>query len=171
MSYDPARDAVESTYARTLVRVKARQLIRRADFKREEKEDIEQTLWTMAVPALRRHFDPKRASLHTFLNCIVNRAVAQIIRDKHTLKRGRGTTTTTFNSVELDALEYKRDDFGRADAALDLTRVLPTLPRQLAATCQLLMQSETEASASRLLGVSRGRVRCSVADLRERFSA
>jgi len=64
------RDRVLTEYAESSIRVKARQLTRRPEFNRSDREDLEQELW-LALLSQAGQYDPKRASLHTFIDRVV----------------------------------------------------------------------------------------------------
>ena len=61
---------VENEYARTSIRVKAKQLSRRKDFGTSCREDIEQDLWLHLLGQAAR-FDGDRSSLNTFIDRVV----------------------------------------------------------------------------------------------------
>jgi RNA polymerase sigma factor (sigma-70 family) len=80
------RNDVVTEYARTLIRVKAKQLIRRPGFCRSDQDDIEQDL-VLHLLNQAQHFDPDRASLNTFIARVVNSAVAMLVRERGRIKR------------------------------------------------------------------------------------
>ncbi len=86
MAKDTTRHEVYSDYARTVIRLKARQLSRRADFSRSDEDDITQDL-TLHLLSQAEHFDPSRASLPTFVSHVVNSCVAMILRERWRQKR------------------------------------------------------------------------------------
>ena len=57
---------IVTEYARTLIRVKAKQIVRRPGFSRSDQEDIEQDLVVHLLCQAER-FDPERGSLNTFM--------------------------------------------------------------------------------------------------------
>jgi hypothetical protein len=65
-----AQKLVENEYARTSIRVKAKQLNRRKDFGSSYREDIEQDLWLHLLGQAAR-FDGDRSSLNTFIDRVV----------------------------------------------------------------------------------------------------
>jgi len=105
-----ALDSVLTRYARSLIRFKARQLIRRPGFSRADQEDLEQDLWA-AVLTQAANFDPERASLNTFINRVVNTTVAIILRERRRLKRAEGLRARSLDDPS------SRDERGNVPAA------------------------------------------------------
>jgi RNA polymerase sigma factor (sigma-70 family) len=83
------KDFVLTDYAKKLIRFKARQLCRRRDFLTSDQDDLQQELWLMVCERA-DGFNPAKASLNTFIDRVVNSAVAQIVRNRERLKRGKG---------------------------------------------------------------------------------
>ena len=165
-SFDP--QGIVTEYARTLIRVKAKQLVRRPGFCRSDQDDIEQDL-ALHLLSQAQHFDPDRASLNTFIDRVVNSAVAMLVRERGRIKRRPA------GDVEVQSLEEKveqpdgppeplarlidRLDLHRrlgivslTDAELfelveDISHLINALPPQLQAVCRARMErnrSETE---------------------------
>jgi len=85
--YDASRRSeIVTEYARTLIRVKAKQLVRRPGFCRSDQEDIEQDLLVHLLTQA-EHFDPDRSSLNTFIDRVVNTAAAMLVRERHRSSR------------------------------------------------------------------------------------
>jgi RNA polymerase sigma factor (sigma-70 family) len=89
-------------YARTLIRVKARQLIRRPGFSRSDQGDVEQDLFLHVLSKFRQ-YDPKRSSLNTFVDRVVNSAAAMLVRERGRNKRSPG------EGIEVRSLEMKTE--------------------------------------------------------------
>lgn len=87
-------------YARTLIRVKARQLVRRPGFSRSDQDDIEQDLFLHVLNKVHQ-FDPTRSSLNTFVDRVVNSAAAMLVRE-----RGRNKRSPR-EGIEIRSLEMK----------------------------------------------------------------
>jgi len=87
---------VVTEYAKALVQAKARQLCRR-NFSPSEREDIEQDLW-LAVLQQAERFHPARASLETFLDRVVSRAAAMLLRSRKRHKRAGGVQPLSLES-------------------------------------------------------------------------
>jgi len=94
------RNDVVTEYARTLIRVKAKQLVRRPGFCRSDQDDIEQDL-VLHLLSQAQHFDSDRASLNTFIARVVNSAVAMLVRERGRIKRRPA------GDVEVQSLEEK----------------------------------------------------------------
>jgi DNA-directed RNA polymerase specialized sigma24 family protein len=73
-------------YARTAIRVKTTQLIRRRGFSRSERPDIEQELMVYLLSQADR-FDPSRSSLNTFVARVIDSGAATLVRNRKRLKR------------------------------------------------------------------------------------
>ena len=189
MAKDTNRHEVYSDYARTLIRLKARQLSRRADFSRSDEDDIAQDL-TLHLLCQAEHFDPSRASLKTFTSHVVNSCVAMILRERSRQKRAPG------NGVEVQSLETMvdvpdeppvalwatisvadierrtggtsksdsevHDEFESLDLAI---QGLPTEDREV---CERL-KVDSHAGTARELKISRRKLRTLVGGIREQF--
>ncbi len=94
------RNDVVNDYARTLIRVKAKQLVRRPGFCRSDQDDVEQDLF-LHLLGQARHFDPDRGSLNTFIARVVNSAVAMLVRERGRIKRSPA------GDAEVQSLEVK----------------------------------------------------------------
>lgn len=183
------RHEVYNQYARTLISIKARQLSRRADFRRFEEEDIAQDL-TVHLLCQAEQFDPARASLTTFIAQVVNSCVAMILRERRRKKRVPG------DGVEIQSLETIVDDAEGLPVALwtivsmaDIERrtgatslsdielreqaeafdhAIRSLPVALQKVCRELM-AKPPATAAKALHISRRRLRAAIADIRLHF--
>jgi DNA-directed RNA polymerase specialized sigma24 family protein len=87
-------------YTRTLIRIKAKQLVRRPGFSRSDQPDVEQDLSLYLLSQASR-FDPARGSLNTFVASVVNSAVAMLVRERGRVKRNPA------GDVEVQSLEEK----------------------------------------------------------------
>lgn len=83
------KSIVSNPYAQSVIRIKARQLCRRADFSESDLEDLHQELWLYLVKVARL-FNPHRACLETFIARAVDSCVAMILRDRQREKRRAG---------------------------------------------------------------------------------
>lgn len=97
MSSASEKDFILTDYATNLIEFKARQLSQRQDIRQSSREDIEQELW-LAVVGQADRFDPTRASLDTYIDRVVNTAVAMILRDRERQKRGNGHRTVSLEA-------------------------------------------------------------------------
>jgi len=145
-----ARQAVILTeYARTLIRVKAKQIVRRPGFSRSDQADVEQDL-IVHLLCQAQHFDPDRGSLNTFISRVVDSAVAMLVRDRERVKRNPGDDAEVQSLADMGpqpdgppeslARLISRNDLERRtgtasltdaqlfDLASDVASVLPSLP-------------------------------------------
>lgn len=160
-------------YARDVIRHKARQLIGKYGFTRDDYDDLQQE---MMLDLLRRlgKYDPSRAGLSTFVARIVDRKVSTLIRHQRQEKRDYRRPVCSLDAqvedqdgqargldevLSQDAFDdeiarHDRPQAERLDLRLDLSLVLDELPddlRQLA----LRLQTRTVAEIARELGVPR----------------
>lgn len=181
---DPFND-----YARTLIRVKARQLVRRPEFTACEVEDLEQELTLHILTRLDR-FDPSRGSLNTYLARIVNTAIAMLIRERGRIKRNGGA------SVEIESLEKMVDQpdgspaplwatisdsdanrryqtshrsyLERSELRMDVQAVMEALPLELRRICEQLLEGN-KVGKQRDGGLSRRKYQAAINLIREQF--
>jgi hypothetical protein len=180
---------IVTEYARTLIRVKAKQLVRRPGFSRSDQSDVEQDL-VVHLLCQAEHFDPARASLNTFIANVVDSAVAMLIRERGRVKRnpaGDAEVQSLADKVpqpdgppEALARVISQFDLERRTGAAsppdlqlfeladDVASVIPTLPPALQEVCRSLLsrnRMETEAE----LGISRRRLQAAMTLIREHF--
>ncbi len=168
---------VLSDYAKNLIKFKSRQLTRRLDFQMAELEDLQQELWLALVKAAKR-FDPAKASLDTFIDRVVNTAVAMLLRGRQRKRNGitqrmqslSDELTPPDGKTEPLAATVSRDDLARriGTEPIDETHVAETteavaaalrqMPADLRDLCRRLMGG-TVTSVARDLGISRRQVR------------
>ncbi len=181
------KDFVVTEYAKALIQAKARQLCRRRDFSPSEQEDIEQELW-LAVLEKAERFDPARASLETFLDRVVSRAVAMLLRSRKRRKRGNGvlplslesdftstgeglkplSDTVSSEDVARRLGTQSADPFARLEQTEAVEYALARMPERLRDICRRLMTG-TVASVARELGISRHQVHKAVEEARPYF--
>ena len=181
---------VLSDYARTLLRVKARQLVRRTEFTACEADDLEQELTLRILTQLDR-FDPARSSINTFFARVVNSAVAMLIRERGRIKRHGG------DGVQIESLEKMVDKADGSPAPLwetvsdqdshrrhhsrpltaidalqqqlDVSTVLNQLPPELRRICEQLMDG-TQPVSRRDSHFSRRKYLAAINLIREQFT-
>lgn len=180
---------IVTEYAQTMIRIKARQVVRNPGFSPSDEPDVEQDLVVHLLSQAHR-FDPTRASLNTFIARVVNSGVAMLLR-----KQGRAKRNPA-NEVELQSLSelvpqpdgypeplarlISRRDLERRtggdsltesqlfELAEDVARVLPTLPAELQNVCRsLLTRNQSKTGAQ--LGISRRGLRAAMSAIREHF--
>ena len=160
-------------YARDVIRHKARQLIGKYGFTRDDYDDLQQE---MMLDLLRRlgKYDPSKAGLSTFVARIVDRKVSTLIRHQRQEKRdyrrqvcsldaqvedqdgqARGLDEVlSQDAYDEEVARHDRPEGERLDLRLDLSLALDELPddlRQLA----LRLQTRTVTEIARELGVPR----------------
>src|SRR5665213_4547406 len=90
MAVHPIHAALTSdAYVRTLIQIKALQMIRRPGFIPSDDEDREQELVAYVIQQS-HHYDPARGSIHTFIDRVVNSRVAMLFRESRAGKRSSG---------------------------------------------------------------------------------
>jgi RNA polymerase sigma-70 factor (ECF subfamily) len=183
MGSTPARDAVVSAYAQSLIKYKARQLSRKPEFRPSEADDLAQDLLVHLLTQAHQ-FDPERASPNTFTGVVVEKAAAMLVRARRRKKRGGG-----IQPVSLEAPVGAGDETTLAEqlSPLDLARrlglfpdesiprdeinsIIAGLPPDLQAVCCEL-QAGNISSAARSLGKSRRQVRNAIDRIRRSFEA
>ena len=172
-------------HAESLVRFKARQLSRRADFGRADEEDLRQELWLYLLSQLHR-FDPARGSHRTFVNQVVNSGVATILRSRHRQKRAMGRAMLSLESTTVEAggeplpaseavspddMQRRVGSNPRTDAELyedaeAVNAALALMPPQLRRVARHLM-SGVHASVACECGLTRRQVRIAKQRIRE----
>ena len=167
-------DAFLNHYARSLIRIKARQLTRYPGFTRSDQKDLEQELWTMLL-AQADQFDPDRASINTFIACVVNASIRMILRDSRRECRAEGLQAQSLDNGSAGPGDSQTSQLSEADlrrrhsmAADDEQRqredreaiefALSQMPDEVRAICRHNMGG-TVHSASYELGISRRQIR------------
>jgi RNA polymerase sigma factor (sigma-70 family) len=189
MSVDELRKSVVCEYAKTVIRVKARQLCRRPSFSTSDTEDVEQDLFVHLLNQIQQ-FDPSRGSLNTFIARVVDSAVAMLVRERGRNKRAPATGVIQSLEVMVDQADgppaplgatlsqadAERRTGGRSMSGIDLfeladdvAHLIDALPPELQAVCRARMnrnRSETE----RELGLSRRGYDAAIQQIREHFA-
>lgn len=190
MSQDSQGNHVCTEYARTLIRVKARQIVRRPGFCHSDVGDIEQDL-ILHLLSQAQQFDPARGSINTFVARVVDSAVAMLVRERRRSKRAPAS------GIVVQSLEVMIDQpdgppallgatLSQADAerrtggdsmsniemfelAEDVAHLIDALPPELQAVCRARMdrnRSETE----RDLDLSRRNYDAAIELIRQHFA-
>ena len=178
---------VHTKYAQNLIRMKARQLVRRPEFHRYDQREIEQDLWVHLLSQSHR-FDPARGSINAFVACVVDSGVAMLVRQRKRKMRAPDVDAQSLDVSILDSdqqpvllgetmtvADVDRRTGGTSrpdseviadnDAFAQSRRSLPPLERKI---CDhLAMGSPT--SAARALGLSRRKMRAAVTVIREQL--
>jgi RNA polymerase sigma factor (sigma-70 family) len=156
------------------IRFKARQIAGRYGYRRDEIEDIQQSLIVECLVRL-PSFNPRRAGQRTFIRLVINRGIATLVASQKT--RGRDyrlcqqSLDSSWNSGDcISALRYADPDTGEFELHSDVARVLSRLDVADRRVALALMEySPTEAS--RELGLARSSVYERIGRLRARFMA
>jgi RNA polymerase sigma factor (sigma-70 family) len=190
MSVDELREGIVCEYAKTVIRVKARQLCRRPSFSRSDSGDIEQDLYLHLLNQIQQ-FDPARGSLNTFIARVIDSAVAMLVRER---RRGKRTPSAGAVIQSLEVMVDQADGppaplgatLSQADAerrtggesmsgidlfelADDVAHLINALPPELQAVCRARMnrnRSETESD----LGLSRRNYDAAIDLIRQHFA-
>ena len=180
-------ESVLTDYAKTLIRCKARQLVRRPGFSRSDTDDLEQEFWLTLVNQA-HNFDPDRGSINTFVDRVVNSSIQMVLRDRRRKKRANDFRTCSVDAApdqnggspeplraslgESDRCRrigtVSEDDVRRHDEADAVEHVLGVIPDHLREVCRLVMGGSIASAASEL-ETSRRQIRKALADARPYF--
>jgi RNA polymerase sigma-70 factor (ECF subfamily) len=165
-----------------LIRSKAKQLVGRYGFTASDREDIEQELMLDLFRRLPR-FDPKRAKRKTFINRVVEHAVARLVErqkaEMRDYRRNGGSLSVEVDTPEGDRVE--RADLieaeayrpGRSDEEvclleLDIQAIVADLPGDLHVLA-VRLRTQTVAELARELGIPRTVLYDRITKLRRSF--
>jgi len=173
-------------FARALIRKKAKQLVGRAGYRHQDREDIEQEL---ALQFVRRlpSFDPGQGHFNVFATVVIERSVASILRhrlakkrdDRHVMslsakidsgEEGLAELVETIGQRELDARRGQHPRFAEELAQLkfDMVETIATLSAKDRELPERL-KSRNVSEISRDIGVPRSTLDERVRRLRRRF--
>ena len=169
-----------------IIKKKVRQIIGRAGYTRQDQEDLEQELLTRLLQSL-KSFDPKQAHRKCFVTAVVERDVANILRDAKAEKRdhrrigslhvmievtddGPTELAGTIGEREHNArrCRHPRSEDDLAQLATDLADVVAAIPDELRDLAERL-KTQSIAAIAREVGVPRTTLNDSVRHLRQRF--
>ncbi len=157
----------DNCYIRGIIHHKIKQLIGRPEFIEQDRKDLEQDLLAHVVQSLRR-FDPEIAHLNRYVTAVVERYVANLVRNQNALKRDRGRTTSlnlliqteegptelaqTIGDRELDARlsRERRSEQELHELALDLASLTATLPDRWRTLLELRKSNNMVEVAARM---------------------
>ena len=189
MSVEELRKSVVCEYAKTVIRVKARQLCRRPSFSTSDTDDVEQDLFLHLLNQIQQ-FDPSRGSLNTFIARVVDSAVAMLVRERGRNKRAPATGVVQSLEVMVDQTDgppsplgatLSQDDAQRRtsvesmshidlfELADDIAHLIDALPPEQQAVCRARMdrnRKETEHD----LDLSRRNYDAAIEQIREHFA-
>lgn len=160
-----------------LIRSKVQRLIAKAGLHQQDHLDLMQEVWTRLWPCL-SSYDPNKGQLQGFLSTVIDRIVANLLRDRFAAKRDfrrlvslQQRVRTEEGSVELgQTLCSPKQGAGqeRADLALDVADAIAQLPEDKRELVQLL-QHQNLTEIARLFGVPRSTLQSRLRQLRELF--
>ncbi len=158
-------------YAIETINHKARQLVGKAGYTRNDVEDIKQDLIADLLERLPK-FDPAKATYNTFVARVIERKISNLLRDRRAEVRDhrrevcslneeidtgedefkQRVTTISQDDQELRLGRYRQRAEERNDLKLDIQQVLAGLPVDLRRAAELL-QAHSVAQAAREMGV------------------
>lgn len=172
-------------FTRGIIRRKIKQMIGRAGFTKQDHEDLEQEFFVRILQSLPL-FNPNQAHRNTFITTVVERHVANILRNKRAAKRdhrricslnvmieiadGPTELAQTISNRELDARicrQRPRED-ELAQLAIDITDVIATLPESWKTLLELRKSQSMPEIASEM-GVPRTTLNAWMHHIRQRF--
>lgn len=184
---DAVRFALSTEYVQTLLRIKARQLSRRPEFRRMDLADIEHDLIGHILKQA-NNYDPARAGVKTFIARVVETAAAMLVRNRGRIKRAAGHRAISLERTHVSSYQRQmtlsqivsendlrrrcggsvRDRQEDAGLSADVADAMAALtPRQREIAWRLA--EATEAAVARDMGISRRQVRNAVLIIREHF--
>ena len=180
--FDPSNDR----FTRGIIRRKINQLVRRSGFSQQERDDLEQDLLVRVLQSLPK-FNPDQAHRNKFITTVVERYVANILRDRSAGKRDRrgrislnvmidggeeGPTELlqTIGDRELDARlgRDRREEDELTQLAIDMAEVISTLPDSWQTLLEL-RKSRTMQQVADEMGVPRTTLNDWMRRIRQRF--
>jgi RNA polymerase sigma-70 factor (ECF subfamily) len=176
----------EDRFTRGIIRRKVKQLIGVAGFTKQNREDLEQELFARVVQSLPK-FDPDQAHRNKFVTTVVERYVANILRNKRAAKRDdQGVTSLnvmieiteegptelaqTIGEREMDSRlgRDRRSEEELTQLALDLADVIATLPESWQTLLEL-RKTQTMQEVADEMGVPRTTLNGWMRRIRQRF--
>jgi len=171
-------------YAIYLISYKVGRLIGILGFTFEDGEDLEQELKLHLLQNWNQ-YDPSRGAIKTFINCVLDNRLRQIIERRKTQKSGFGKRTVSLDDTledsdrsgisridTIDREDYmirigrlKRPAFEECELRIDIERALSQLSPELLRLCKRL-QTQTVTEISEETGVPRHKLYPSIRKLR-----
>jgi len=173
-----AQSVVLTEYAKSCIEFKARQLSRRSEFRRSDEEDLRQDLWLTLLKEAHR-FNPRRSSLNTFVDRVVNSAAGMILRRPYRQKRASGqealslerTKVAISGEIKKPLAQFiseadlsrrtgasRSDEIALRDDTEAIGHALDSMPDEARQMCRRVMGGSI-ASTARELGLSRRQIR------------
>ena len=184
---DAVHSALSTEYVQTLLRIKARQLSRRPEFRRTDPADIEHDL-IVCVLKQADNYDPARSAPKTFITRVVETAAAMLVRNRGRIKRRAGCPVISLERTNISRKQrqmklcdvVRESDLRRrcggrcissrevSELQTDVAKAIESLPSKLQRVALCLTDSG-ETAAARELGISRRQVRKAIGLLRSHF--
>jgi RNA polymerase sigma factor (sigma-70 family) len=147
--------------ARRSARVRASAAVARGAIQSSDREDLEQEAVTACWRAL-AEFDPNRASLATYVECVVATRIASVCR--------AGRRLRAHQPLALASDRCADDMFDHFGLRIDIERLLSARTDDERHLTSLLME-HTPSEASRMLRVARSTIYARIQKLRPHFAA
>lgn len=159
-------------FTRGIIHRKVKQLIGRANLAPQDREDLEQDLFVRVLQSLPR-FNPDVAHRNKFITTVVERHVANILRNKSAQKRDPrrvSSLTLTIEATQRDVHLGRRgrSDQELAELAMDLAVVTATLPERWRTFLEL-RKTLTMTEVAIEMGVPRTTLYSWIPRIRRRF--
>jgi RNA polymerase sigma-70 factor (ECF subfamily) len=187
VNYDELNEESDR-FTRGIIRRKIKQLIGQAGFTWQDRDDLERDLILRVLQSL-PSFDPDQAHRNKCITAVVERYVANILRNKRAEKRdhrrigslnvmidsaedGATEMSQTISQRELDARRnrHPRSNEELAHLRQDIAEVLATLPGELRDLAERL-KAQSISEIARETGIPRTTLYESVRRLRRRFES
>jgi DNA-directed RNA polymerase specialized sigma24 family protein len=163
-----------------LIRHKARQLAGKYGFRRDEFEDIHQSLVLDFLERSRR-FDSRRGSERSFARSVINHGVATLIEAQNAQGRGHRFHHLSLSAPSDDAnpnspavVEMISDpaqvSAGTLQRRVDVVKAIKALPARLRQVCLLLMVVDRIAQVATIVGISRATLQRRIQLIRKAFT-
>ena len=153
-------------YLKSLIQIKAKQLVGKCGLRSADIKDIEQALYLDFFERL-PDFDPQKSKFSTFCQLVVERKISKILRALCTQKRaGLQTTESLDEVVGQDEFE---DDVTLGDTIPDESTPLPEFQADVNLILDSLPQSHKEAFHALMEGLSMSAAARAVGVPRETF--
>ncbi|MFM7165228.1 MAG: RNA polymerase sigma factor [Planctomycetaceae bacterium] len=181
-SFDPGKDR----FMHGIIKRKVNQLIGRLGFTPQDRESLEQELFARVLQSLPR-FNPEVAHRNKFITAVVERYVANVLRNQKAEKRdhrritslnvtleiteeGETELSQTIGEREFDARlgRERRSEREVQELALDLAAVIVSLP-DVWRTMLELRKSRTMVEISEVMGIPRTTLNAWMLRIRQRF--
>jgi len=168
-----------------IIASKACRLIGRHGFRHGDYDDLVQR-FTLEWLRYRPSYDPRQSSVSTYVTCVVEHAVAGLIRHRRTAKRDPGRRVLSWEAVVEKVSEARIEEgvytagneppcAGRSvtpeaprDLQMDLATFLPSLPGRLRRVC-VGLKTMTVSEYAQRTGIPRSTVYEAIHELRHRF--